>query len=162
MNLMRFRNRLKQHALWIWHGKYHLLSIAATIITAFYLSGFLTFYPNIVAVFLSLAGLLIILTQQILDAKQFYAHQPNTFANWIKSFPVGKPISLSVDSAVHAIAGRKVHLTVSIADDATIEKKVDFLLRQVAELDSALAKIDDNLDEVHRRPKKSSRPLSIH
>jgi hypothetical protein len=121
--------------------QYYLLSIVALIITILYLVGYLTFYPNTVALFMSLTGLLIILTQQILDAKQFSAHKPNTLIRWIKSFPTGKPISLSVDSAASVVFSGKAHITVSIAADSTIERKVDFLLKQVEALDSAMAKL---------------------
>ena len=47
----------------------------------------------------------------------------------------------------------------SISTDATIEKKVDFLLRQVAALDSAIARVDDRVDEVNSSLKKASKEL---
>lgn len=149
MNLLHLKNRLIQLALWISYGKYHLLSSAAFIITIFYLTGFLKFYPNTVALFLSLTGLLIILTQQIFDANKFGPHKPNTFTSWIKSFPTGKSITLSADLAVSLVISGKAHATVSIAADTTIEKKVDFLLRQVAALDSAIANLGDRVDDVN-------------
>jgi len=155
MNLLRFKNRLKRDALWIAGGKYHLLSIIAFIITFFYLTGFLKFYPNIVALFMSLAGLLIILTQQIFDAKTFGSHEPNTFTNWIKSY--GKPLTFSIENAVIASSMSKAHLIGSIAADAEIDRKVDFLLRRVAELDSAMAKLDDRVDDVNASLNKTEK-----
>ena len=157
MELRQFINRLKQIALWVSHGKYHLLSIASFLTTVLYLTRFLRFYPSAVALVMALAGLLIILTQQIIDATKFGSHKPNTFTGWLKSFPTGKHITLSVDGAVSATFSGKAHATVSISADATIEKKVDFLLRQVAVLDSAIARVDDRVDEVNSSLKKTAK-----
>jgi len=157
MNLRHFMNRLKQIALWVLHGKYHLLSIASFLITVLYLTKFLRFYPSAVALLMTLTGLLIILMQQNIDATKFGSHKPNTFTGWLKSFPTGRPITLFVDGAVSAVLSGKAHATVSISADAAIEKKVDFLLRQVAALDSAIARIDDRVDEVNSSLKKTAR-----
>jgi hypothetical protein len=154
MNLGHFKNISKQIASWILHGKYHLLSIAVFIITALYLIGILKFYPNTVALFMTMIGLLIILTQQIADAIQFGSHKPNTFTNWIKSFPTGKVITLSAHGGAHLILSGKGHGTVSISADATIDKKVDFLLKQVSALGSTIAKLDDKVDGVNSELKK--------
>ena len=159
MNLLHFKNRLKQLVLWISQGKYHLLSSAAFIITVFYLTGILKFYPNAVAIVMTLAGLLIILTQQILDATKFGSHKPNTFTSWIKSFPSGKPVSLSVNGMGGSIDFGKARVTVSIAADSTIERKVDFLLSQVAALDSAIAKLDDRGDSINLSLNKTEKKL---
>ncbi|OGW30236.1 MAG: hypothetical protein A2X56_07410 [Nitrospirae bacterium GWC2_57_13] len=159
MNLLHFKNRLKQLVLWISQGKYHLLSSAAFIITVFYLTGILKFYPNAVAIVMTLAGLLIILTQQILDATKFGSHKPNTFTSWIKSFPSGKPVSLSVNGMGGSIDFGKARVTVSIAADSTIERKVDFLLSQVAALDSAIAKLDDRVDSINLSLNKTEKKL---
>lgn len=140
---------------WISHGKYHLLSIAAVIITTFYLTGFLKFYPKTVALFMTVSGLFIILTQQIFDTIKFGSHKPNTFTSWIKSFPTGKPIPLSNRCVMSGIGSLKAHATASIAADATIEKKIDFLLKQFATLNSDIVwlsdKVDSSLDKTEKR-----------
>lgn len=140
---------------WISHGKYHLLSIAAVIITTFYLTGFLKFYPNTVALFMAVSGLFIILTQQIFDTIKFGSHKPNTFTSWIKSFPTGKPITLSARCVMSGEGSLKAHATASIAADATIEKKIDFLLKQFTTLNSDIAwlsdKVDSSLDKTEKR-----------
>jgi hypothetical protein len=159
MNLPHFMSRLKQIVLWVSHGKYHLLSIASFLITVLYLTKFLRFYPSAVALIMTMTGLLIILTQQIIDATKFGSHKPNTFMGWMKSFPTGKPILLFVDGAVSATFSGKAHAAVSISADAAIEKKLDFLLRQVASLDSAIVKVDDRVDEVNSLLKKTSKEL---
>ena len=152
-------NRLKQISLWVSRGKYHLLSIASFLFTVLYLTKFLRFYPSTVALLMTLTGLLIILTQQIIDATKFGSHKPNTFTGWLKSFPTGKPITFSVDGTEGFKFSGKVDAKMSISTDATIEKKVDFLLRQVAALDSAIARVDDRVDEVNSSLKKASKEL---
>ena len=152
-------NRLKQISLWVSRGKYHLLSIASFLFTVLYLTKFLRFYPSTVALLMTLTGLLIILTQQIIDATKFGSHKPNTFTGWLKSFPTGKPITFSVDGTEGFKFSGKVDAKMSISTDATIEKKVDFLLRQVAALDSAIARVDDRVDEVNFSLKKASKEL---
>lgn len=115
------------------------------------------FRPNIVALVMSLTGISIILTQQISDANKFGSHKPNTFMKWLKSFPTGKTYTLQVDSATHAIASTEVHCTVSIPTDATIEGKVDFLLRQVAAHDSNIATLNDRVDAVNSLVNKTKK-----
>lgn len=157
MNLRHFINRLKQIVLWVSHGKYHLLSIASFLLAVLYLTKFLQFYPGAVALLMTLSGLLIILSQQIIDATKFGSHKPNTFRGWLKSFPTGKPIILSVRGAGGIVLSGKGHPAVSISADAIIDKKVDFLLRQVAALDSAIARVDDRVDEVNSSLKKTAK-----
>ena len=157
MSFQHFINRLKQVSLWLSRGKFHLLSIASFILAALYLLGVLSFYPSIVAIFMTLTGLLIILTQQVIGAATFGYHKPNTFSGWLKSFPTGKPITSSVDCASMIICSEKVHATVSVSPDATIEKKIEFLLRQMTAIDSAIAKIDDRVDEINTALKKAEK-----
>ena len=159
MNLQHTISRMKQIALWILHGKYYILSIASFLATILYLIGILKFYPRAVALIMTLSGLLILITQQIIDAKKFSFHKPNTFSGWLKSFPTKRTINLSSNGLSIAVLMDKAHLTVSISDDATIEKKVDFLLRQVAVLDSAIGRVDDRVDEVKSMMLKTSKQL---
>ena len=159
MNLRSFKSRLRQIVVWASRGRFHLLSIASFLITVLYLTRYLRFYPSGVALFMTLAGLFIILTQQVIDATQFDAHKPNTLIGWLKSFPTGKPTTISVEGAACVIVGGKAHMTVSIAADSTIERKVDFLLRQITAHDSAIAKLDDRVDEVNSSLKKTAGEL---
>lgn len=103
---------------------------------------------------MTLTGLFIILTQQLIDATNFGSHKPNTFSGWLKSFPTGKSITLFASNGTLASICGKAHDTVSISAISTIEKKVDFLLRQIAALDTAIAKVDDRVDEVISTLKK--------
>ena len=64
MGLRRILNYLKQLMLWIWMGKYYVLTFMAVIVTILYVFGVWAFYPNLVASVLSILGLFIILSQQ--------------------------------------------------------------------------------------------------
>lgn len=157
MSFRHFINRFKQIALWVYRGKFHLLSFASFILAALYLIGFLKFYPGAIAIFMTLTGLLIILTQQVIDATKFGPHGPNTIAGWLKSFPTRKSITLDADSVSMTTSIGKAHLTCSISEDETIEKKVDFLIRQITALNSAIAKVDDRVDELNSSLKRSEK-----
>ena len=160
MSFQPFINRIKQIVKWISRGKFHLLSIAFYILTVLYLTGLLKFYPNTVAIFMTLLGLLIILTQQIIDASKFGSHKPNTFSGWLKSFPVKRTITLSVNSVGMSGFSGEAHPTVSISADATIEKKIEFLLQQVRELYSAIAQVDDRVDKVSSSIKSAEKDFN--
>src|SRR5687768_982179 len=121
-------NYLWRIVRWVWHGKFHLLTITAVIVTIFYITGRLNFYPAIVSALLSITGLFIILTQQMLDASQFADHQPNTVSNWIKSFPTGKPIIATVNGMLGASGTLKARAVASLQPESTIDQKIDFLL----------------------------------
>jgi hypothetical protein len=162
MKIRPFLNYLRQIALWIWRGKYHILTFSAVMITILYLARVLNYYPNILSAFMAITGLLIILTQQILDAREFADHRPHTIRSWIKSFPTRKPIVLSVEGAASVFASGKAHVTVSISKDATIENKVDFLLRQVDNLQTAIGIIDDRIDDVASSLANKSKELKIN
>jgi hypothetical protein len=148
MTLKSFFNSSKLIAIWLWRGLFHLLSIIAVIATTLYLCKIFTCFPDIVAIILSLAGLVIILMQQILDAREFADHKPNTVRNWIRSCPIRRNINISAGTWEYLIAMDKAHASVSIGQDASLENKVEFLLRQLSELNSTIAKIDDKVDQV--------------
>jgi uncharacterized protein YlxW (UPF0749 family) len=117
------------------------------------------FYPGTVAIFMTLTGLLIILTQQVIDATKFGSHGPNTFAGWLKSFPTSRSATLSVDNSTIGICSKALFSSPAISEDAAIEKKVDFLLQQIRVINSAIAKIDDRVDEVNSSLKKTEKEL---
>jgi len=135
------------------------MSIAAYITAAFYLTDYWNFRPNVVSLLMTMAGLFIILTQQLSDASKFCSHKPNTFAIWVKSFPSGKPITVSVEGVCCAVMGGKARVTVSIAADSSIERKVDFLMRQYAALDTTIANMDDKIDEVKTSLNKADKQI---
>jgi hypothetical protein len=159
MTLRSSLNHVKQIGLWIWHGRYHILTFTAVIVTLIYLSGQLNYYPNIVSAFLSITGLLIILTQQILDVREFADHRPNTIRNWIMSFPARRPLTISVEGSASVVAGGRADVLVSISESATIENKVAFLLLEVNHIQTALGKVDHRIDDVVASLTKKSTEL---
>src|SRR3990172_10570601 len=152
MNLRSSLNHLKQIGFWLWSGKYHILTFTAVILTIFYLVSHLgwgvNYYQNIVSAFFSITGILIILVQQILDARQFADHRPNTIGSWIMSYPTGKPITMSGETSLLMKTYGKFDVTELISENATIENKVDFLLRHVNNIQTAIGKVDDRINDV--------------
>lgn len=92
---------LKRVVSWILDGGFYILSIITVIVTILYIVRVINFYPNIVASVLAILGLLIILTLQIFDAIDFAEHKPNTFINWIKSFPTLRPAVIMASTPGH-------------------------------------------------------------
>lgn len=159
MKLQQLPSKLQRITLWGAQGKYHLLSIVCIIITILYLIKLLRFVPDIVALMMTLTGLLIILRQQVKDAMKFGSQKPNTFMGWLKSFPIGEQAPVSGDIALSATVSMKIHGKASISADATIEDKVDFLLRRDKAIDSAIEKVDSRVDEINSLLKDVSREL---
>ena len=151
-------NYFKRIAHWLLQGNFMLLSVSAIIITLLYIIGTLDFYSSIVSALFSLTGLAIILMQLILDSKKFADYKPNTIGNWIKSFPTFKSVTVSANFCLGISA--KAHATVSISDSATIEQKVDFLLRRIDEAQTALNHLDDRIDDLATSLKKESKNLT--
>jgi len=150
MNLNSSLNFLKQVLLWVWRGKYYVLAYISVIIMILYIFGGLNFYPNIVSFLFSITGLAIILALQILNAKKFADHTPNTSRNWIMSFPKRKPKGYSTElgSGSMTMIGEKFSLEVSIADDATIENKVGYLMQQVTHIKTVIGTAVDRIEYV--------------
>jgi hypothetical protein len=142
-------NYIKQIGNWVWKGKFYFLSILVVIITFLYITGILSFYPNIVSLVMVITGLLILLILQILDAREFTDQRPNTPRNWIKSFPTRKTVIISADVASAVFTADRVHVKVSISTDATVEDKVDFLLKEVSNLHDKLVNIDNRIDNIN-------------
>ncbi len=88
------------------------------------------------------------MAQQILDAKRFADHRPNTIRSWIMSYPTGKPITMSYEGSVPIAISMKGDVITSISENATIEQKVAFLLRQADYIQTVVGKIDDRIDDV--------------
>jgi hypothetical protein len=152
-------NYLLRIADWFWLGKYFVLAIAAVITTILYITKVWNYYPNILSAGLSLLGLFIILNQQMLDAKQYADHKPITVRNWLMSFPTNKPIKIFLESGIMTVSGGKAHLSVSLSENATIENKVEFLLKEVTHIQVQIANVDERIDDVASNLKRSSKEL---
>jgi hypothetical protein len=149
MNNLFSRRNLKQIATWIWHGKVHLLTIFTVIITILYIIVVIDIYPNIIAATFSLIGLVIILRQLFLDASLFADQKPNTFHNWIMSFPTGKPLEIAVQDAASVSTSVKLRwMTLFPEANATIDTKVAFLVERVQHLQDEILDFDSHIDRL--------------
>jgi len=144
---------------WVKGGRFHNISIIVIIITSCYLLEGITYKPKIIAAIFLIIGLSIIIWQMIGDTKRFSEQSPNTFKNWIKTFPKLKPKALIINlsDTLFITSSTKVHLRVSISEDSSIEEKVNFLMKQKDEMETAINNIGDKLDtkisEVNKKVK---------
>jgi hypothetical protein len=139
--------------------KFYFLSFVAVVIAILYLVEVLNCYPIIVSGFMSIIGISILWRSQILDARQFTDHRPNTPRNAIMLWPTGKPIEASLRMGMLGSLGLKARATVSIPEDATIGKKVDFLLHQVNDIQAIIGNLDDRIDAVDTSQTNKSREI---
>ena len=96
---------------------------------------------------LSILGLVIILALQIFDAIDFAEHKPNTFINWLKSFPTLKHIVVSLETAMIKMSGLSVRARMGLRQDAIIEEKVNFLMGQIDFIQDGLDNLSEKLDK---------------
>lgn len=132
---------------WLWRGKWYIMTLITLLITILYILKIISSCSSVVSTTFSVVGLLILLFQLFLDAKQFKVHRPNTLGNWLNSFPKPRTIILEVDSGHQVVTGEKASLIVSLPDNATIERKIEFLIQQYKNLQSSLTILDDNFDD---------------
>ncbi len=133
---------------WIKDGRFHNATILIFIITICYLLGKISFEPKIVSIVFLIIGLAIIIWQMIGDSKRFSEQSPNTFKFWIKKFPSIKPEGriINESSGVIVTTGFKPHVSVSIAENASLDEKVNFLMKQKDEMETAINNVDNKLD----------------
>lgn len=148
MKKLLSRNYRKRLAKWLWRGKFYLLTFAAFIITVLYIIGALNWFPNHVSAIMAILGLVILFQQLTADAIQFSEHKPNTFRNWVNSYPNNKPIDLGIANIALSAITIRAHLKTSIREDETIEKKVEFLLRDVSSIHDNIAKMSDQITDL--------------
>lgn len=144
---MTLKRYVKHYANWLVDGRYHLLTIDAYLATFLYCTKALTFYPSIVALLMVLAGLAIILAQQILDANEYTNHSPNTFCNWLKLVLIRKK-AVSAHISVASCQATAVFLAPVISVEWSTEQKVEFLLSQVTALVPAINNANNRIDVV--------------
>lgn len=135
---------------WLLQGKFYLFSCIIVIITFLYLINILNYFPNIVSAILSILGLGIILIPLNRDAEQFMIHNPRTIANWIKSFPRRKHYVLNAGTGNFTLDGVSVRARGTVSDNSSLENKVEFLLRHVANLENGLDDMGDRIEEVKK------------
>jgi hypothetical protein len=97
------------------------------------------------------------------DSKRFPNRNLNTLKNWIKKFPGLKPKTLKVNvgSASVLMTGGKAHVRIGISKDASMEDKINYLLQQKEEMETAIINLDDKLDSKLSELNKSIKELDI-
>ncbi len=154
-------DKIKQYGKWFFgQGKYYLLSLAVVFVTILYVSDILSFYPNLVSAGMTILGLLIILRLLMLDARKFTDQRPNTLRNWIKSFPITKPLEISVSGSISVYSSGKARVTGTLSENATIENKVEFLISQVDTIYDSIANVEERVNNVESSLTKEIRKLA--
>lgn len=146
---------------WIVDGRFHNLTLIILVVTFLYFVKTITYQPKIVSALFLVFGLTIIIWQMIGDTKRFPNRNLNTLKNWIKKFPGFKPKNLKINlgsSSVIMTAG-KAHVRVTISKDASVEEKVNYLMQQKEELETAIINLDDKLDSELSELNKSIKEL---
>jgi len=146
---MKLFSYLKKIISWIILGKFHIATILVVIVTILYLIGELNYYPMYISSIFTITGITIILFQQLLDAKQFSDYKPNTFKNWISLFPSAKQNIVNSSANLTASLSATAHLSVSVSENASLERKVEHLLKEMDSLNKQVYTINDNLKKTN-------------
>ncbi len=143
---IRYINLIK---LWIWRGKFYILSALTICISFLYISEVVNFYPNHLAFGMTIIGLGIILQQQSRDVKDFSSHEPNTLVNWLRSFPKTKNVTIHASSASASLGmfGSPT-IYISMPDNATIEQKVEHLYNEISGVKNSIGNINMHIESV--------------
>lgn len=150
---------------WIVDGRFHNLTLIILAVTILYFVKAITYQPKIISALFLVFGLAIIIWQMIGDSKRFPNRNLNTLKNWIKKFPGIKPrtLKINVGSGSFITTAGKVHLRVSISKDASVEEKVNYLMQQKEEMETAIINLDDKLDsnltELNKKIKELDRKI---
>lgn len=155
-------NYINRIGNWVWQGKFYILSTLVVFFTILYIIDVLNFYPDIVSLVMTIGGLLILLNVLMLDAREFSDQRPNTPRNWIKSFPTTRSVNISLSSGLVMVGGLKARVTGSVSENATIENKVEFLLRQVSNIQESIANVDTRVDNVEASLTKEIKELTAN
>jgi hypothetical protein len=133
---------------WIVEGRFHNLTLITLAVTILYFLSIITYKPKIVSALLLVSGLSIIIWQMIGDSKRFPNRNLNTLKNWIKKFPgfKSKNLKINVGSANIIMTAGKAHVRIGISKDASVEEKVNYLIQQKEEMETAIINLDDKLD----------------
>ena len=86
-------------------------------------------------------------------------NKPNTLRNWLNDFPSRKPVTITAEGIGSvAMVGRATAI-VSVAADATIDQKVDFLLRSVRNIQEYIGGLHGRIDDVESSQKSQVKEL---
>lgn len=159
MRSQKIKVYFNKYGRWLWKGKFHLLSLFSTMVTILYLVGLLNFYPKTVGFLFVIIGLLIIYFQLLRDVRNFSYQSPNTFWNWLKSIPAKESNRTTLKTADTVALTDGVRAKITISDDATIERKVSFLMEEIVRVQSSVEKIDNRVNDIDNNFKRELRKL---
>lgn len=147
--MIRIINYIKDLVKWINKGKYHWATFLVIILTIMYLLKLLTWYTSFIASIFTIIGIVIILAQQLREAKQFSYYHPNTIRNWIKSFPLlilsnSEKRKLNVESHISGSSSVSAQLSSKISDKAPIESKIHWAIEEINILIYKVEKLEKN------------------
>jgi hypothetical protein len=133
---------------WIKEGKFHIFSIIIIVATVLYFLKIITYEPKYISAAFLIFGLSIIIMQMIGDAKRFSEHQPNTPKNWLKKRPPlkQKPRPIQINSVFENEMSSKISYSLSISENASLEKKVEFLLDRYQDMEKEIKNLGEKLD----------------
>ncbi len=152
---------VKQIFKWIATGKYHITTFLVVTVTLLFLFDILKECSQFISYFFIIIGLFIILMLQLSDANLYATYKPNTIRNWLKSFPELKPTNHNITSSISATISAKVFATISISESQPLEKKVEFLLSQLENVNKNLRELDTRIERAFNEILNKSKDLTI-
>jgi len=129
-------------------GKYYILSTLAIVATFLYMIKDFNLYANYIALGFSVIGPVIILVLQIKDSKQFADYKPNTFSEWLRALTRNNDnvIGAAIIEAAHARVEANAEIILDL--DATINRKIDYLMNEVRNLQNNNLELKRQVDNI--------------
>ncbi|MBI1931272.1 MAG: hypothetical protein HYS24_01895 [Ignavibacteriales bacterium] len=156
--LIRYFKRIFK---WIAIGKYHITTFLVVMVTLLFLFDILKECSQFISYFFIIIGLFIILMLQLIDANLYATYKPNTIGNWLKSFPKLKPTIHNITSSISVTISAKAFATISISESQPLEKKVEFLLSQLENVNKNLHELDTRIERAFNEILNKSKDLTI-
>jgi hypothetical protein len=105
-------------------------------------------YANYIALGFSVIGPVIILVLQIKDSKQFADYKPNTFSEWLRALTRNNDnvIGAAIIEAAHARVEANAEIILDL--DATINRKIDYLMNEVRNLQNNNLELKRQVDNI--------------
>ena len=85
----------------------------------------------------------------LMDVKKYSFYKPSTLTNWIKSFPKMNQIVTPLPIGISLKMPLQASFTSSIADESTMQQKIDFLLNQIKIMGNRITKLNERIDETN-------------
>ncbi|MFZ5948782.1 MAG: hypothetical protein ACOYU5_12575 [Stygiobacter sp.] len=143
---------------WFIKGIFYFLSFFIIIITALYLSGIISIFSNIIPNIFSIFGLIILFYIIVFDTKIIPEKKSNPFLQWFNTFPKRKIGNVYIKCNMDYGIDPKIYPHVEHDEKASLESKVNFLLRQFKDLSKTqndiLQNVDNIKDELHSLKKE--------